>query len=36
LPTKVGAWWRQDGDSWSAAVTTTDGAKPYLLASVHP
>ncbi len=36
LPSKVGAWWRQDGDSWSAAVTTKDGAKPYLLASVRP
>jgi hypothetical protein len=36
LPTKVGAWWRQEGESWSAAVTTPDGAKPYLLASVHP
>ncbi|HEX5335933.1 MAG TPA: MaoC/PaaZ C-terminal domain-containing protein, partial [Propionicimonas sp.] len=36
LPSKVGAWWRQDGDSWTAAVTTPDGAKPYLLASVHP
>ncbi|HEY3409082.1 MAG TPA: MaoC/PaaZ C-terminal domain-containing protein, partial [Propionicimonas sp.] len=36
LPTKVGAWWRQDGDSWSAAVTTPDGAKPYLLATVRP
>jgi hypothetical protein len=36
LPSKVGAWWRQDGDSWSAAVTTKDGVKPYLLAYVRP
>ena len=36
LPSKVGAWWRQDGDGWSAAVTTKDGMKPYLLASVRP
>ena len=36
LPSTVGAWWRQDGDTWSAAVTTPDGAKPYLLASVRP
>lgn len=35
LPSEVGAWWRQDGDSWSAAATTKDGAKPYLLASVR-
>jgi len=36
LPAKVGAWWQQDADGWSAAVTTPDGAKPYLLASVRP
>lgn len=32
LPAKVGAWWHADGDGWQAAVTTPDGAKPYLLA----
>ena len=36
LPAQVGAWWQKDGDSWSGAVTTPDGAKPYLLASVRP
>jgi len=36
LPSKVGAWWRQDADSWSATVTTEDGTKPYLLVSVRP
>ncbi len=35
LPGKVGAWWRKDADGWSAAVTTPDGAKPYLLATVR-
>lgn len=35
LPAKVGAWWQRDADGWSAAVTTPDGAKPYLLASVR-
>lgn len=34
LPASVGAWWRREGDSWRAAVTTQDGAKPYLRASV--
>jgi hypothetical protein len=36
LPAKVGAWWRQEGERWSAAVTTKDGVKPHLLASVRP
>ncbi len=34
LPATVGAWWRPDGDSWRAAVTTRDGDKPHLLAQV--
>jgi acyl dehydratase len=34
LPAKVGAWWHPDADGWRAAVTTPDGAKPYLLATV--
>lgn len=34
LPASVGAWWRRDGDAWRAAVTTPDGAKPYLQARV--
>ncbi len=36
LPSKVGAWWHQHADGWSAAVTTPDGAKPYLLVTVRP
>ena len=36
LPARVGAWWQQDGDGWTAAVTTPDGTKPYLRASVRP
>lgn len=36
LPAKVGAWWQRDADGWSAAVTTPDGAKPYLVATVRP
>ncbi len=32
LPATVAAWWRPTDDGWSAAVTTADGAKPYLLA----
>ena len=36
LPATVGAWWHQDADGWSAAVTSPDGAKPYLLATVRP
>ncbi|MGC3994286.1 MAG: MaoC/PaaZ C-terminal domain-containing protein [Propionicimonas sp.] len=34
LPSTVGAWWRRDPDAWRAAVTTADGAKPHLTASV--
>lgn len=34
LPATVGAWWRPEGDAWTAAVTTADGAKPHLLARV--
>ncbi len=36
LPGKVGAWWHEDAGVWTAAVTTPDGAKPYLLATVRP
>ncbi len=36
LPATVGAWWHQDTDGWSGAVTSPDGAKPYLLATVRP
>lgn len=36
LPATVGAWWQPDGDGWTGAVTTPDGAKPYLVASIHP
>lgn len=36
LPAEVGAWWQQDANGWLAAVTTPDGAKPYLVASVRP
>lgn len=36
LPGTVGAWWRQDEAGWTAAVTTRDGAKPYLVAGVTP
>jgi len=35
LPGTVGAWWHQDADGWTAAVTTRDGGKPYLLATVR-
>lgn len=34
LPAKVGAWWRPEEDGWRAAVTTPDGAKPYLSMTV--
>ena len=34
LPATVGAWWQPDGTGWQAAVTTQDGTKPYLLATV--
>jgi len=36
LPARVGAWWQPDAAGWSAAVTSPDGAKPYLLATVRP
>ena len=36
LPAKVGAWWRREPDGWRAAVTSRDGAKPYLVARVTP
>ncbi len=36
LPATVGAWWRPAHDGWRAAVTTPDGAKPYLVAAVSP
>ena len=36
LPATVGAWWHSDGDSWTAAITTVDGAKPFLVATIHP
>ena len=36
LPSTVGAWWHPDGEGWTAAVTTRDGGKPYLLATVTP
>ena len=32
LPAKVGAWWQPTDTGWEAAVTATDGSKPYLLA----
>ncbi|MCA0294714.1 MAG: hypothetical protein LCH96_05230 [Actinobacteria bacterium] len=36
LPSTVGAWWQPDGDGWRAAVTTRDGANPYLTATITP
>jgi acyl dehydratase len=36
LPGTVGAWWHREGEGWRAAVTTRDGAKPYLTATVTP
>ncbi len=36
LPATVGAWWHQDADGWVAGVTSRDGSKTYLQASVHP
>lgn len=36
LPSTIGAWWRPDGEGWTAAVTTPDGARPYLLATLTP
>ncbi len=36
LPATVGAWWRPEADGWRAAVTTPDGARPYLTARVDP
>ena len=37
LPATVGAWWRPEPDGgWRAAVTTPDGARPYLTATVSP
>ncbi|MGV8909001.1 MAG: MaoC/PaaZ C-terminal domain-containing protein [Propionicimonas sp.] len=36
LPSTVGAWWHPDGEGWTAAVTTPDGAKPYLSATLTP
>ncbi|MCC6497357.1 MAG: hypothetical protein IT193_13980 [Propionibacteriaceae bacterium] len=36
LPATVGAWWQPDGDGWTGAVTSRDGAKPHLLATVRP
>lgn len=36
LPATVGAWWCPDGSGWRGAVTTADGAKPYLLATIRP
>ncbi len=35
LPAIVGAWWQPEGDGWTGAVTTTDGAKPHLLATIQ-
>lgn len=35
LPATVGAWWLPDGDGWTGAVTTADGAKPHLLVAIH-
>ena len=34
LPATVAAWWRPDADGWKAAVTTPDGTKPYLMATI--
>jgi acyl dehydratase len=34
LPATVGAWWRPAGEGWTAAVTTTNGAKPHLIAHI--
>ncbi|HEY3339905.1 MAG TPA: MaoC/PaaZ C-terminal domain-containing protein [Propionicimonas sp.] len=36
LPSTVGARWHREEDGWTAAVTTRDGAKPYLLVTVRP
>lgn len=36
LPATVGAWWQRDGDGWTGAVTSRDGATPHLLATVRP
>ncbi len=36
LPGTVAAWWRREGGAWQAAVTSSDGAKPFLTASVTP
>ncbi len=36
LPSTVGAWWRPDGAGWQGAVTTPDGSKPHLVATVTP
>jgi acyl dehydratase len=35
LPGTVGAWWQSHDDGWTGAVTTIDGAKPHLIATVH-
>lgn len=34
LPATVGAWWHPNEDGWDAAVTTVDGTKPHLLATI--
>lgn len=34
LPARVAAWWTPSATGWSAAVTTTDGAKPFLTVEV--
>lgn len=34
LPGRVGVWWRREPRTWTAAVTTSDGTKPHLLATI--
>lgn len=34
LPARVAAWWTPSATGWSAAVTTADGAKPFLTVEV--
>ncbi len=34
LPGTVGAWWHPETGGWTAAVTTPDGAKPHLTATI--
>lgn len=36
LPATVGARWQPDGDGWTGVVTSADGTRPHLLATVRP